>query len=248
MQPTPDLSNLPLTAPKDGMPLTVTEFLSGIQLVSSINDLLVSFPASMYEGEESVPANTRIPAHWTQQIEEIRDQIGGVISNRQLWKTRGDFYRWCIAMGLKLARDIGKMLNEEGTAVQLNPILEMQNFIERTQGELVARTQAMQSARNRAKEIGEGIQDLVLRAEPEEAAEILLKYAEGLTQLSSPFWRRYSMEVLIASPGVAKILCDLIEDDHITDEVLVGMYDELKSRALRSEDTDDGIDTIDPDE
>lgn len=244
MQPDSPLDNLPLTAPKDGMPVTASEFLSGVQLASSLSDILVDYPASMLEGEESIPANTRIPAHWVARIEEMREKIGGRTSNRQLWPTRGHFYRWSIAQGMRVAREVEKIMKAEGENIDLDPILEMQNFVERTAGELSARAQAMAAARSHAKAIGEGLADLILRGEPEEAADIVLKYSEGAVRMKSPFWRRYAMESLIGAPGVAKILVDLIDDEHITDEVLVGMYENLAQRRDHdAADPDDGVDT-----
>lgn len=202
---------------------------------SLLDRFTISYPATTFVGEESIQLQTRVPASWVAQIEEIREKVGTRLP-RGTWKTISEWVRWAIGNAIADSRTLQQAL-DNGTDLT-NPIINAQLFLERRGGQLEARANVMADAATKAAKLAEAIRRLMFQLdEKAEAADLITEWFEGAREMrnSSVFWENYFRKILIGLPDMPKVITTLIREGYIVDEEIAEMYSSLMDLVLESD-------------
>lgn len=207
-----------------------SDWLDSVPVSSSPLDELIDYPSSSFPGEQSVVISTRIPVSWMAQFEEFRDKIGSRMP-RKIWKRDSDLLRWFIGHGFKDLRAIQEQM--DSGEVKPTPILAAQLFLETTGGALTNRASVRMDAKEKTRQIGEALHDLMADREYVEAADMIVRWFEGARELrdTSTYWESTMISALIRTPGVPRIIVKLCKDGYIQDNDVLELYDGLIERA-----------------
>jgi len=234
-----DLLNLPTDVAPDRIPRNEKEWLDALPTDTDSLSRLIDYPAS-YDGEESIPVHTRVAPSWVETMNRMRE-LPGTNLPKDIWPTMGSLFRWCIMQGMLQFRMIMEDLNREGRLEEpLDPILSTQIFLERTAGELAARSNAITDARKKASAVAEAVNLLVGMQEYAEAADMINKWIENAQELSrihqSPFWERLMIKAIVDEPTIASALVFLSDHGHIVDEYVQSLISTFNLRERKPED------------
>lgn len=216
------LDDIPVELAEDGLPANPAEWLDSIPTAPVLSNLLMDYPAS-FSDADGVPLSTRVPAHWIEQIDELRQMPGTNLPD--FFKRRATFVRWAVFIGMQTLHKISAEMNAEGRLDhQLDPTLRARIFLEKQGGQVAARAEAMNEAKAKVKEIAEAVAQLVEMSELAEAANLINGWLEGARDQDSPFWSHFFCKLLVSDPMMRDQLQTLIDHSQITDEYLIALY------------------------
>ena len=182
---------------------------------------IFDLPSSDDDGA-SVHINFKMPSHWRQMIDEIREKVHTNLPD--VWKTDSACYRWLMMQGILALQQIQEQLDSPEAV--LSDDVQARLFLERTVGPIRAKGEIISQTLADVKALGENVDTLMRLSEDIEAANLINTWLTGASSQMSPFYRSFFITALLDSSVLADNMRVLTERGHVLDERIVELLEE----------------------
>lgn len=203
-------------SPND-MPDPLADVAAGIASLPTTDDPIASLDLPSDDAGDLVPVTARIPISWLEQIDRLRQATNSRMPN--IFPTRAKFSRWAHYVGMQELQRAFDRINDP--ANQLDPILDARLFLERSGGDLAARTATMTEAVDKLQKLAESLEMDIKIAEYEEATRRVNLWLSGASIQTGDYWQRFFVKAIGLVPSLCESLHTLAQLNYIKPDDLL---------------------------